>query len=133
MQKFTVWQGQTSEIFFDSGDTIRKLWLEARGSHFGGPVGENHVRTGFVSKFSPIRESFKPVAEVMADTLNEVFDLGNGMGTPHQIRYLTLGRIQSISVGDFIEESDGECHLVMPVGFLRLGRVTLEVPEVYYA
>jgi hypothetical protein len=131
MQKFTVWQGQTSEIFFDSADTIRKLWLEA--FHFSGPGGHNHVRTGFVAKFSPIRESFKPVAVVMADTLGEVFEIGNGMGDERQITYLTLGRMHSVSVGDFIQDSDGECHLVMPMGFLRLGRVTLEVPEVYYA
>ena len=129
MQKYFVWQGKTPEIFFDSGDAIRKLWLEA--FHFSGPGGQNYVRTGFVAKFSPILNHFAPVASVMADSLGEVFEIGNGMGDASQlVRILPM---HSVSVGDFIQESDGECHLVMPMGFLRLGRVTLEVPEVYYA
>lgn len=131
MQKYFIWQGKTPEIFFDSGDTIRRLWLEASEYYLGGPVGANHVRTGFVSKFSPIKNHFAPKASVMADTLAEVFDLGNGMGDASKL--VQILPMHSVSVGDFIEESDGECHLVMPMGFLRLGRVTLEVPEVYYA
>jgi len=129
MQKYFIWQGKTPEIFFDSADTIRKLWLEA--FHYPRPAGENHVRTGFVAKFSPILNHFAPVASVMADSLGEVFEIGNGMGDASQlVRILPM---HSVSVGDFIQDSDGECHLVMPMGFLRLGRVTLEVPEVYYA
>lgn len=129
MQKYFVWQGKTPEIFFDSGDAIRKLWLEA--FHSSGPGGQNHVRKGFVAKFSPILGHFAPVASVMADSLGEVFEIGNGMGDASQlVRILPM---HSVSVGDFIQDSDGECHLVMPMGFLRLGRVTLEVPEVYYA
>lgn len=131
MQKYFIWQGKTPEIFFESGDTVRTLYFQA--FHYPGPAGHNHVRTGFVAKFSPILDFFAPTASVMADTLGEVFEIGNGMGEQSQLVRILPGILHSVSVGDFIEDSDGECHLVMPMGFLRLGRVTLEVPEVYYA
>ena len=131
MQKYFIWQGKTPEIFFESGDTARELWREA--FHAPGPAGHNHVRTGFIAKFSPILDHFAPTASVMADSLGEVFEIGNGMGEESRFVCILPDIFHSVSTGDFIQDSDGECHLVMPVGFLRLGRVVLETPEVYYA
>lgn len=131
MQKYFIWQGKTPEIFFESSDTLRSLWLEA--FHYPGPAGHNHVRTGFIEKFSPMANFFAPVASVLADSLSEVFEIGNGMGDESRLVKILPEIMHSVSVGDIIQEADGECHLVMPMGFLRLGRVMLDQPEVYYA
>lgn len=131
MQKYFIWQGKTPEIFFESSDTLRTLWFQA--FHVPGPAGHNHVRTGFIKKFSPLTNFFAPVASVMAGTLNEVFEIGNGMGDKSRLVKILPEVMHSVSIGDIIQEEDGECHLVMPMGFLRLGRVMLDQPEVYYA
>ena len=131
MQKYFIWQGKTPEIFFESSDTLRSLWSQA--FHYPGPAGHNHVRTGFIKQFSPMTNFFAPVASVMAGSLNEVFDIGNGMGDESQLVKILPEVMHSVSIGDIIQEEDGECHLVMPMGFLRLGRVMLDQPEVYYA
>ena len=59
-----------------------------------------------------------PVATVWARNLEEVFEVGNGMG--EQSRLERHGRMKSVSVGDVVRDEDGKLHLVDSTGFLAL-------------
>lgn len=126
MQKYFIWQGQSPEIFFESAEVVRELWQ--RAFHYPNPAGREHLREGFLAIFSPILQHFVPVASVMAEHLGDVFEIGNGFGD--QSRLVRILPMHSVSVGDFIQDAEGECHLVMPSGFVRLGRVTISAQEV---
>ena len=54
------------------------------------------------------------VAQIEATCLDEVFQVGN-IGPESQIT--RLGRMASISVGDLIEDEDGNRHVVANFGF----------------
>jgi hypothetical protein len=54
------------------------------------------------------------VAQIEADDLNRVFEIGN-IGPESNIT--RLGRMASISVGDLIEDEDGNRHVVANFGF----------------
>ena len=62
--------------------------------------------------------SYEEVAEIEADNLNEVFQIGN-IGPDEKIK--RFGRMHSISVGDVIRDDRGRCFVVAPLGFERLG------------
>lgn len=54
------------------------------------------------------------VAQIEATSLDEVFQVGN-IGPESQIT--RLGRMSSVSVGDLIEDEDGNRHVVANFGF----------------
>ena len=58
--------------------------------------------------------SYKEVCEIEADSLDEVFEIGN-IGPESQIT--RLDRMASVSVGDLIEDEDGNRHVVANFGF----------------
>jgi len=61
--------------------------------------------------------SYKEVCEIEADSLDEVFEIGN-IGPESKIE--RLDRMHSISVGDVIMTETYECYVVKGVGFERL-------------
>ena len=62
--------------------------------------------------------AYEEVAAIEADSLNEVFQIGN-IGPESKIE--RFGRMHSISVGDVIRNDKYECYVVAPCGFERLG------------
>jgi len=61
---------------------------------------------------------YSKVCEIIADDLNEVFEIGN-IGPEDKIT--RLDRMHSISVGDVIEDEENRLYVVKGVGFERLG------------
>ena len=57
---------------------------------------------------------YNTVSYIEADSLNEVFQVGN-IGPESQIT--RQGRMASVSVGDLIEDEDGNRHVVANFGF----------------
>lgn len=62
--------------------------------------------------------AYEEVAAIEADSLNEVFQIGN-IGPESKIE--RFDRMHSISVGDVIRNDKYECYVVAPCGFERLG------------
>ena len=62
--------------------------------------------------------AYEEVAAIEADTLDEVFEIGN-IGPESKIE--RFDRMHSISVGDVIRNDKYECYVVAPCGFERLG------------
>ena len=64
-----------------------------------------------------MHDCYTKVAEVVADDLEHVFEVGN-IGPEDRIT--RLEKMTSISVGDIIADADGNCWAVMDVGFMPL-------------
>jgi len=64
--------------------------------------------------------AYEEVAEIEADTLDEVFEIGN-IGPDEKIKRFDFAPMHSISVGDVIRNDKYECYVVAPCGFERLG------------
>jgi hypothetical protein len=62
--------------------------------------------------------AYEEVAAIEADTLDEVFEIGN-IGPESKIE--RFGRMHSISVGDVIRTDTYQCYVVKGIGFERLG------------
>lgn len=58
------------------------------------------------------------VANIEADDLNQVFEIGN-IG-PNQL-IERFGRMSSVSVGDIIVDNEGSMFVVAPMGFVAIG------------
>jgi len=63
--------------------------------------------------------SYQEVCEIEADSLDEVFEIGN-IGPDEKIRRFDFAPMHSISVGDVIMTETYECYVVKGVGFERL-------------
>ena len=61
---------------------------------------------------------YDPVGKVYARDLNEVFELGNGMGDQSKVE--RFGQMKSLSVGDLVCDEDGTLHLVDSFGFVAV-------------
>ena len=72
---------------------------------------EGDVRLGVM------HDCYTKVAEVVADDLNHVFEVGN-IGPEDRIT--RLEKMTSISVGDIIADADGNCNVVAAFGFTPL-------------
>ena len=64
--------------------------------------------------------AYEEVAAIEADSLNEVFQIGN-IGPDEKIKRFDFQPMHSISVGDVIRNDKYECYVVAPCGFERLG------------
>ena len=64
-----------------------------------------------------MHDCYTKVAEVVADDLEHVFEVGN-IGPEDRIT--RLEKMHSISVGDIIADADGVCSVVNNVGFTPL-------------
>lgn len=74
---------------------------------------EGDVRLGVM------HDCYTKVAEVVADDLNHVFEVGN-IGPEDRIT--RLEKMTSISVGDIIADADGNCNVVASFGFTPLAQ-----------
>ncbi len=74
---------------------------------------EGDVRLGVM------HDCYTKVAEVVADDLEHVFEVGN-IGPEDRIT--RLEKMTSISVGDIIADADGNCSVVCNVGFTPLAQ-----------
>ena len=72
---------------------------------------EGDVRLGVM------HDCYTKVAEVVADDLEHVFEVGN-IGPEDRIT--RLDKMHSISVGDIVADADGVCSVVNNVGFTPL-------------
>jgi len=63
--------------------------------------------------------SYEEVCEIEADSLDEVFEIGN-IGPDEKIRRFDFQPMHSISVGDVIMTETYELYVVKGVGFERL-------------
>ena len=66
-----------------------------------------------------MHDCYTKVAEVVADDLNHVFEVGN-IGPEDRIT--RLDKMHSISVGDIIADADGNCSVVCDCGFTPLAQ-----------
>ena len=64
------------------------------------------------------RGLYSPVAEITADSLNQVFDIGN-IGPESSIK--RLAPMHSVSVGDVIVDAEGHAVYVSTFGFKPMG------------
>ena len=64
--------------------------------------------------------SYEEVCEIEADSLDEVFEIGN-IGPDEKIRRFDFAPMHSISVGDVIMNEMNELFVVKGLGFERLG------------
>ena len=65
-----------------------------------------------------MNDCYTKVAEIVADDLNHVFEVGN-IGPEDRITRLN-DNVHSLSVGDIIADQDGNCSVVDKVGFTPL-------------
>ena len=70
-------------------------------------------------KLAIMHDCYSKVAEVVADDLDHVFEVGN-IGPEDRIT--RLDKMHSISVGDIIADADGNCNVVASVGFTPLAQ-----------
>jgi len=63
--------------------------------------------------------SYEEVCEIEADSLDEVFEIGN-IGPDEKIRRFDFQPMRSISVGDVIMNEYNELFVVQPLGFQGL-------------
>jgi len=63
--------------------------------------------------------SYQEVCEIEADSLDEVFEIGN-IGPEEKIRRFDFAPMHSISVGDVIMNEMNELFVVQPLGFQGL-------------
>lgn len=68
-------------------------------------------------KLGVMSDSFTKVAEIIADDLDHVFEVGN-MGPEDRIT--RFDKMHSVSVGDIIADADGNCSVVASFGFTPL-------------
>ncbi len=68
---------------------------------------------------------YQLVAEIEANDLNEVFNIGNNVGPEEKIT--RIARMHSISVGDVIRDDTNKLFVVKPIGFERFHASATEV------
>jgi hypothetical protein len=74
-----------------------------------------NVRFG---KWAPVAHKYYDlVAEIEAETLDQVFDIGN-IGPESAIT--RKAPMHSVSVGDIIMNEEGDMHLVASIGFTKI-------------
>jgi len=109
-QIFSVYQ---IVIDKDLSDLINKEGFEChvKALAYKQAMLEGDVRLGIQ------HDCYTKVAEVVADDLKHVFEVGN-IGPEDRIT--RLEKMTSISVGDIIADADGVCSVVNNVGFTPL-------------
>ena len=99
----------------DLSDLINKEGFEChvKALAYKQAMLEGDVRIGIQ------HDCYTKVAEVVADDLEHVFEVGN-IGPEDRIT--RLEKMTSISVGDIIADADGNCSVVCNVGFTPLAQ-----------
>ena len=74
-------------------------------------------------KFTPAAVPFyAEVCEIDADSLEQVFDIGN-IGPEERIT--RKAQMHSVSVGDIVLDPAGDMHMVAPIGFTMVAPMSL--------
>jgi tellurite resistance protein len=109
-QIFSVYQ---IVIDKDLSDLINK---EGHGCHVKSKARLEAMMDGDV-RLGVMHDCYTKVAEVVADDLEHVFEVGN-IGPSDRIT--KLDKMHSISVGDIVADADGNCSVVADFGFTPL-------------
>ena len=99
----------------DLSDLINK---EGHNCHVKSKARIQAMMDGDV-RLGVMHDCYTKVAEVVADDLDHVFEVGN-IGPEDRIT--RLEKMTSISVGDIIADADGNCSVVCNVGFTPLAQ-----------
>jgi hypothetical protein len=97
----------------DLSDLINK---EGHNCHVKSKARMQAMLDGDV-RLGVMHDCYTKVAEVVADDLDHVFEVGN-IGPEDRIT--RLDKMHSISVGDIVADADGVCSVVNNVGFTPL-------------
>jgi hypothetical protein len=111
-QIFTVFQ---IVIDKDLADLINK---EGHDCHVKSKARLEAMLYGDV-RLGVMHDCYTKVAEVVADDLDHVFEVGN-IGPEDRIT--RFDKMNSISVGDIIADADGNCSVVADFGFTPLAQ-----------
>jgi len=111
-QIFTVFQ---IVIDKDLADLINK---EGHACHVKSKARLEAMMNGDV-RLGVMHDCYTKVAEVVADDLEHVFEVGN-IGPEDRIT--RFDKMNSISVGDIIADADGNCSVVADFGFTPLAQ-----------
>ena len=101
--KFTVYQINLSDEQEDNRD-IREMYLDT-------------IMQPTVDAIVKAREYYKPVADIITEDFDGVFEIGN-IGPEEQI--IRKAPMHSVSVGDVIVREDGVTKFVAPFGFISI-------------
>lgn len=118
MKKFAIFQIQLTDAEFDlvnekGHDAVAKqkakidMEFDFKGEKIG-ELADHAFDNGY----------YTHVANIEADSLNAVFQIGN-IGPEENIE--RLGRMSSVSVANIIVDDQGESFVVAPIGFVSLG------------
>ncbi len=99
----------------DLSDLINK---EGHNCHVKSKARMEAMMDGDV-RLGIMHDCYTKVAEVVADDLEHVFEVGN-IGPEDRIT--RLDKMHSISVGDIVADADGNCSVVCNVGFTPLAQ-----------
>lgn len=99
----------------DLSDLINK---EGHNCHVKSKARMEAMMDGDV-RLGIMHDCYTKVAEVAADDLEHVFEVGN-IGPEDRIT--RLDKMHSISVGDIVADADGNCSVVCNVGFTPLAQ-----------
>jgi hypothetical protein len=100
MQKYTVFQINLSDAQYDN-NAVRELYLDT-------------IMSPTDKAIAAARDLYEKVAVIEADSLNDVFEIGN-IGPEKSIE--RFAPMHSLSVGDIILADSGEVVYVAPYGF----------------
>ena len=117
MTKYTIFQINLTDEQIDEVNAAGDVFRRAQPPEFY----SKYLRTSFQPKPEAILDAFdmyKPVAKIEADSLEQVFEIGN-MGPEDRIE--RLDQMHSVSVGDLVfDPNTGIYHYVDSFGFGEL-------------
>jgi len=112
--RYKIFQNNCTSKALDAG--VKNDWEEL--NKFPGVTEYMRTMQSGASKFDvSMSEYWEHVADIEADTLNQVFDIGN-IGPENKItRY---SRMSSLNVGNIIVDDNGVAVMVDPMGFSEI-------------
>jgi len=112
--RYKIFQNNCTSKALDAG--VKNDWEEL--NKFPGVTEYMRTMQSGASKFDvSMSEHWEHVADIEADTLNQVFDIGN-IGPENKItRY---SRMSSLNVGNIIVDDNGVAVMVDPMGFSEI-------------
>jgi len=110
--KYTVYQISYTDAEIDGiNDGMKSMKREIRADMSMDFSGKKTVSLAEKALYEGL---YTGVAQIEADNLDQVFEIGN-IGPESNIT--RLSRMASVSVGDLIEDEDGNRHVVASFGF----------------
>ena len=114
--KYEIFQIQLADSVYDAVNLLGRTKASELYPDF---AAENDVSFYGSKRFKPqYLKYYNKVAEVDADGLEEVFEIGNGYGD--QSKITRLARMHSVSVGDIIRVDTGRYMMVDGIGFTEV-------------